>query len=90
MTLLKSLFQRVYYKYFLFSLHPIALFLVSGLLFFLFGLVYGSVIFADALSPGHHAATAATVMLSVVPFIVGFQLLLYALVLDIQNEPRPR
>ena len=90
MTLLKSLFQRVYYKYFLFSLHPIALFLVSGLLFFLFGLVYGSVIFADALSPGHHAATTATVMLSVVPFIVGFQLLLYALVLDIQNEPRPR
>ena len=89
-TLAKSFFQRIYYKYFLFSLHPVALFLASGLVFFLFGLVYGLVIFSHSLKPGHIPATTATVMLSVVPFIVGFQLLLYALVLDIQNEPKPR
>lgn len=89
-TLFKSFFQRLYYKYFLFSLHPVALFLFSGLVFFLFGLIYGIIIFAHSLHAGHTPATTATVMLSVVPFIVGFQLLLYALVLDIQNEPRPR
>lgn len=89
-TLFKSFFARIYYKYFLFSLHPIALLLSSGLLLFLFGLVYGLLIFAHSLKPGHIPATTATVMLSVVPFIVGFQLLLYALVLDIQNEPKPR
>jgi ABC-type multidrug transport system permease subunit len=87
-TLIKSLFKRIYYKYFLFSLHPVALFLVSGTIFFGFGLIYGGVIFFHSLQPGHTPATTATVMLSVVPFIVGFQLLLYALVLDIQNEPR--
>jgi glycosyltransferase involved in cell wall biosynthesis len=89
-TLLTCTVKRFFYKYFLLSLHPIALFLVSGFLFFGFGLVYGLYIFVQSLNVGHTPATTATVMLSVVPFIVGFQLLLYALVLDIQNEPKSR
>jgi glycosyltransferase involved in cell wall biosynthesis len=87
-TLTKSFFKRVYYKYILFSLHPIALFLVFGSLLFLFGLIYGLVIGIMALHPGHHPASTATVMISVLPLILGFQLLLQAIVLDIENEPK--
>lgn len=89
-TMFKILCKRIYYTYFLFSLHPVALFLVSGAIFFSVGLIYGGVIFLHSLGPGHTPATTATVMLSVVPFICGFQLLLYALVLDIQNEPKSK
>jgi glycosyltransferase involved in cell wall biosynthesis len=87
-TLFASFFKRIYYKYVLFSLHPIALLMFSGSLLFLFGLIYGLVIFVNSLQPDHIPATTATVMLSVVPFIVGFELLINAFVLDIQNEPK--
>ncbi len=87
-TLFTSFFKRIYYKYIFFSLHPIALFMISGALLFLFGLIYGIVILIDSLQANSAPATTATVMLSVVPFIVGLQLLINAFVLDIQNEPK--
>lgn len=87
-TLIKSFFKRIYYKYIFFSLHPIALFLIAGAALFLFGFLYGLVIAFAALNPHHHAASTATVMIAVLPLILGFQLLLQAAVLDIQNEPK--
>jgi len=35
-----------------------------------------------------HVATTGTVMLSVLPLILGFQLILQAIVLDIQESPK--
>ncbi len=87
-TLLVSFFKRIYYRYILFSLHPIALFMISGLLLFLFGLAVGLVIIVRSVNPAHIPATTGTVMLAVVPFMLGFLLLLNAFVLDIQNEPK--
>lgn len=87
-TLFLSFWKRVYYKYILYSLHPIVLFFFSGLVLFLFGLVYGIIIIIDSLQSVHNPASTATVMIAVVPFILGFQLLLQAIVLDIQNEPK--
>lgn len=84
-TLIKSFFTRISQKYIVFSFHPVGLFLISGLTLFLFGLIYGVFIVLKSIGP--QTASTATVMLSIVPFIVGFQLLLQAIVLDIQNEP---
>ena len=77
--------NRIYQKYIL-IMHPIGLFFVSGSFLFLFGLLFGSRIALQSI--GANTASTATVMLSVVPFIVGFELLLQAFVLDIQNEPK--
>ncbi len=87
-TLFKSFWKRIYYKYVLFSLHPIALFFVIGFVLFLVGLIYGIILLVNSLQVGHEPSSAATVMIFVVPFIVGIQFLLQALVLDIQNEPK--
>lgn len=85
--LFSSFWKRIYQKYIL-VLHPIGLFLLSGILLFGFGLFYGLVLLSRTFEPNHTPATTATVMLSVVPFITGFQLILNAFVLDIQNEPK--
>lgn len=86
--LFKGFFKRIFYRYIFYNFSPIGLFFISGLIFFLSGTIYGLWIIIYSLQPNHIPATTATVMLSVVPFIVGFQLLLQAIVLDIQNEPK--
>ncbi|MEO5949064.1 MAG: hypothetical protein ABIP74_01550, partial [Candidatus Saccharimonas sp.] len=81
----KGFWQRMYYKYVLYGFHPIALFLFSGILFLLGGagialwVVYEKI--AHTTTP-----TTATIMLIVLPLIVGFQLLLTALILDAGEE----
>jgi dolichol-phosphate mannosyltransferase len=83
--LIPAFLDRIYQKYLL-ILHPVGLFYLGGGFLFFFGLIYGSFIALGSLGPT--TASTATVMLSVVPFILGFQLLLQAIVLDIQNEPK--
>jgi len=85
-TLLGGMSQRVYYRYVLFNFHPVALFLFAGLPLLAWGLVFG--LFVAITSAGEDAATTGTVMLAVLPFLMGFQLLLAALVLDIMSEPK--
>jgi glycosyltransferase involved in cell wall biosynthesis len=86
MVLLRGFFQRIYRKYVLYNFHPIALFLFSGLLLMLWGALFGA--WAAVESLGQDTASTGTVMLSVLPFLMGFQFVLSALVLDIQNEPK--
>lgn len=86
LVLVRGFFQRMYRKYVLYNFHPIALFLFTGLLFTFWGLAFGLWVAIDSL--GEETATTGTVMLAVLPFLTGFQLLLSAIVLDIQNEPR--
>jgi glycosyltransferase involved in cell wall biosynthesis len=77
--------SRIWYRYVLWSFSPIALLLFAGLFFTLFGLAVSVwVVFQIAASI---AATAATVMLAAVPLMLGFQMLLTALQLDIQATP---
>jgi glycosyltransferase involved in cell wall biosynthesis len=80
--------RRIYYKYVLYGFHPIALFLFSGLLLSLVGIGFGLYILfvkvADSTSP-----STGSVMLCVLPLILGFQLLLTALTMDVNNEIRP-
>jgi glycosyltransferase involved in cell wall biosynthesis len=86
MTLLGGVMQRVFYRYVVYNFHPVALFLLTGLPFLVWGLFFG--LFVAITSMGDPAATTGTVMLAVLPFLMGFQLLLAALVLDIMSEPK--
>lgn len=77
--------SRIWYRYVLWSFSPIAFMLFLGLLLFVVGLgISVWVVFQIA---GSVVATAATVMLAALPLMIGTQLLISAMQLDIQATP---
>lgn len=83
----KRFLWRVYQKYILRDFSPIALFLIVGSSLFCWGVGFGVYLWIRSALTGLPSSTG-TVMLAVVPLILGFQLLLQAIVLDIQETPR--
>jgi glycosyltransferase involved in cell wall biosynthesis len=84
----RGFWQRIYYKYILFSFHPVALFLLAGLLLSLFGWLFAIFLLVERII--HHLSpSSGTVMLAVLPIILGFQLLLTSILLDMSSEDRP-
>ena len=81
------LWRRIYRKYVLRDFSPIALFLFLGLLLFAWGVGFGAYHWALSVLTGR-ATPTGTIMLSVIPLILGFQLILQAVVLDIQETPK--
>lgn len=85
--LLRRFFSRVYQKYVLRDFSPIALFLILGLALFTWGLLFGIYLWIKTILTGV-ATPTGTIMLALLPLILGFQLLLQAIVLDIQETPK--
>jgi glycosyltransferase involved in cell wall biosynthesis len=82
---IRGFWRRIWYRYVLWSFSPIALLLVLGIVLFGIGTVVAVwVCFQIASSV---IATAATVMLAALPLMIGSQLLISALQLDIQASP---
>ncbi|MGN7799182.1 glycosyltransferase family 2 protein [Leifsonia sp. 22587] len=83
--LTRGFWRRIWYRYVLWSFSPIALLLMLGLVLFAFGLAVAIwVCFQVAASV---VATAATVMLAALPLMLGTQMLISSLQLDIQASP---
>jgi len=87
--LFRGYWSRFYRKYVLRDFSPIALFMLTGLPLIVFGILLGGYTWVQSWRLNRFASTG-TVMLSVLPFIVGFQLVLQALVLEIRESPGPR
>lgn len=85
--LLRKFFYRVYQKYVLRDFSPIALFLFLGMALFSWGSLFGTYLWVKSILTGLPTATG-TIMLALLPLILGFQLLLQAVVLDIQQTPK--
>ncbi len=85
--LLRHGLKRVLWQYFVADFNAVSLFLVSGIPLVVFGLVFGIYHWIESYLRGALTPTG-TVMLSVLPLILGFQLLLQALVLDVQSAPQ--
>jgi glycosyltransferase involved in cell wall biosynthesis len=83
--LVAGFWRRIFYKYILWSFSPVALFLLTGLALVMFGLVTGIWTIVETIGPP--AASAGSVLLSVAPSLIGIQMLMYALLLDIQESP---
>lgn len=86
--LFMGLVRRIFWRYLFYSVSPVAIFGLLGLLLFCSGLAFGLsqwIVHAleGAITPG------GTVMIAALPMILGFQLMLQAVALDIQNTPRP-
>lgn len=86
LALVSGYFRRITQKYVLRSFSPVALFLLAGSLLFMWGLLFGLFVVISTIGPP--VASTGTVMLSVLPLLVGFELLLQAIVLDINESPR--
>lgn len=83
--LFRGFWRRVWYRYVLWSFSPIALLLFTGLLLFGIGVIVS--IWIATLAFGSVVATAATVMLAALPLMIGTQMLISSLQLDIQASP---
>lgn len=80
-TMCRSFHRRIWRRYVLRSFSPVAMLLFVGTLFLLWGTVVG--LWAAVQSLGVGSATTGTVMLSVIPFMMGFQLVLAAFIMDV-------
>ncbi len=98
LSVLKALFEfpgkhfvrfhkRLFYNYYLRDMSVASLELPFGVAFGWFGLIFGLVKFSESVSSGV-PATAGTVMLSSLPVILGFQLVLAFFSHDIASVPK--
>ena len=83
--LFMGFWRRIFLKYVLMSFSPIALLLFTGMFLCAAGFAVG--IWALVVTPGGQSPTAGTVLLSVGPLLVGINMLVHALSLDIQQTP---
>lgn len=86
LNLLRRFFNRIVYRYFLFDFNAVSLFLLSGLILGLFGIVWGVVNWIESARTGV-AATTGTVLIAVLPLILCVQLLIQAIAIDINDVP---
>ncbi|BAK35587.1 putative glycosyltransferase [Microlunatus phosphovorus NM-1] len=86
LLLFRGFWRRVWHKYVLWSFSPVALMLFAGSLLVLLGTVVG--VWAMLASVGPSEASTGTWLLAVAPTLVGIQLLVQSLVLDIQATPK--
>lgn len=78
---------RIWRKYVLRDFSPIAVFWLLGIPLLLFGGGFGLTTWVNSWWSGVPASTG-TVMLSVLPFLLGFELMLQAIILEIQETRR--
>jgi glycosyltransferase involved in cell wall biosynthesis len=84
--LFRQLLKRIWLQYFVLGFSVASLFLVSGTFLCAFGTVWGLVSWVRSLHTGV-VATTGTVMIAVLPLILGFQLLIQTIVFDVTQVP---
>lgn len=77
--------KRIFYCYFLRDFNAGTIQLFSGVILFLFGVIFGGLNWLESIQLNQEAS-AGTIMLAALPTILGFQLLLGFLNYDIQNN----
>ena len=86
----KNFHKRLFYNYYLRDVSAASIELPLGMVLWWFGLIFGIASYNQSMETGV-AATTGTVMISVVPLILGFQLLLAFVSHDVSAVPtRPK
>ena len=83
-----GLVRRIFWRYLFYDVSPVAIFGLLGVGLCCFGIGFGCYQWARYALRGM-AAPLGTIMVAALPVILGFQLILQAVVLDIQQTPRP-
>ena len=84
--LFRGFLRRIVLQYFVRDFTAVSLYIVAGIVLSLFGFVWGVWHWVLSIQTGV-PATTGTVMLAVLPLILGVQLLLQAVALDIDSVP---
>jgi glycosyltransferase involved in cell wall biosynthesis len=87
LLLVHRFFHRIVEKYVIRDFSPIALFLFVGLASLAFGTLFGAYLWTRGYETGTPTPTGS-IILCLLALVVGFQLCLQAIVLDIQATPR--
>ena len=84
--LFMGLWKRIFYKYFIYDFNMLSVYLIMGIPMVMFGSVFGLYhwIVASGISP----TPTGTIMLSVLPIILGAQFLLQAIQIDMTHIPK--
>jgi len=85
--LFSRFWKRVWHRYVLRDFSPVALFLFMGLPLVIAGVAFGEWAWYESYRSGVVSSTGR-VMLSVLPIVIGFQLILQAILLDINSSPK--
>jgi len=85
--LFKGLWKRIFYKYFIYDFNMISVYLVLGIPMVFFGTLFGLYHWIIA-SASELQTPTGTVMLAVLPIILGVQFLLQAIQIDMNNIPK--
>ena len=83
--LLKGFWYRLYQRHVLREFSAVAVFWVFGAVMLLWGTGFGAFVWTKSIHSGH-VATTGTVMLSVLPLMLGFQLALQAILIEINDS----
>ena len=84
--LLAGLFHRIWWRYFIYDINIVTIFLLTGSLLFFGGAGFGAWRWGFNTESTIHQS-AGTVALAMLPMILGFQMLLQAVVLDTIQTP---
>ncbi|WP_297096679.1 glycosyltransferase [uncultured Draconibacterium sp.] len=84
---LPRFFKRLFYTYVLRDFNIGTLHLIFGTIFLIFGVIFGSIVWIKSIQTGV-AASTGTIMICVLPVILGFQMLLSFISHDMHNQPK--
>ncbi len=84
LKLLRGLMKRILLQYFVYDFNMASVYILIGLPLFLFGVIFGVMEWVDSIMTGI-SRPAGTIMLSALPVILGFQMLLQAVQIDINR-----
>jgi glycosyltransferase involved in cell wall biosynthesis len=86
--LFRGLCQRIWWRYFVYDINIVTVFLITGSILFFGGALFGLIRWSENWTQtGVHEQSAGTVALAMLPMILGFQMLLQAIVLDMREKP---
>ena len=86
--LIHSFFHRTYHRYILRDFSIIVPLYLAGFSMFMFGVVFGAYNWYYFSVVVQQAAPTGTILLAVLPLILGFQMLIQGLLIDISQSPR--
>ncbi|MFK7757939.1 MAG: glycosyltransferase family 2 protein [Flavobacteriales bacterium] len=86
LLLIKRFLKRIFLKYYVYDFNMASVYILLGVPLFLFGVFFGSVKWIQSVAQ-NEVATTGTVMLSVLPIILGIQFILQAIQIDINAVP---
>jgi len=84
--LLAGFMHRIWWRYFIYDINIVSVFLVAGLVMFIGGGAFGAWRWSANVQEGVNQS-AGTVALAMLPMLLGFQMLLQAMVLDVMDKP---